>query len=110
MNRTLQTLLQITPKTTMINSGQVALQFYYSGMAIIRLNPVNPNTDNHISCHFPDKEHISQFLICTECHQIAELEDANVNKAITRQAARSGFKVAQQTVEIKGLCPICQPL
>ncbi len=62
----------------------------------------------YVGCRFPDKDHVSQFLICTECDEVAEIEDDDVNKIITRQATRSGFRVDQQTVEIKGLCPVCQ--
>ncbi|WP_423910078.1 Fur family transcriptional regulator [Candidatus Spongiihabitans sp.] len=83
-----------------------ALDFLLENQLIHKIESLNA----YVGCHFPDKDHISQFLICTGCHQIAELEDSNVNKVITRQAARSGFQVAQQTVEIRGLCPICQNL
>ncbi len=61
----------------------------------------------YVGCRFPDKVHVSQFLICTECSQVAEIEDTHMHNAIARQATRSGFRVDRQTVEISGLCPSC---
>ncbi|WP_424948203.1 Fur family transcriptional regulator [Candidatus Spongiihabitans sp.] len=81
-----------------------ALDFLLQHQLIHKIESLNA----YVGCACPDKNHISQFLICTQCHQIAEMEDANVSQVIARQAARSGFQAAQQTVEIRGLCPTCR--
>jgi len=81
-----------------------ALDFLLENQLIHKIESLNA----YVGCHFPDKKHLSQFLICTACDQVAEIEDSSVNQVITQQAARSGFLVDQQTVEIMGLCPTCQ--
>ncbi len=81
-----------------------AIDFLIENQLIHKIESLNA----YVGCHYPDKEHLSQFLICNQCHQVAELEDTSVNQVIVRQAAQSGFQVEQQTVEIMGLCPACQ--
>jgi Fur family zinc uptake transcriptional regulator len=83
-----------------------ALDFLLENQLIHKIESLNA----YVGCYFPDKKHLSQFLICSTCDQVAEIEDTDVNQVITQQAARSGFQVDQQTVEITGLCPTCRKL
>jgi len=39
---------------------------------------------------------------------VAELDDPAIDQAIQSSAARLGFSVTRQTVEVEGLCPDCQ--
>ena len=81
-----------------------ALDFLFENQLIHRIESLNA----YVGCHYPDRSHISQFLICTDCSQVAEMDDTGVTRAISEQASRTGFRVAMQNVEIMGQCPICQ--
>jgi len=52
--------------------------------------------------------HGGQFLICSGCRQVTELDDAELRQLITAKAARAGLEAAHQTVEITGRCPQCR--
>ena len=81
-----------------------ALEFLLEQHLIHKIESLNA----YVGCRFPEKSHISQFFICTQCNEFAELENTDIHQAISQQAAQSGFKVAEQTIEISGLCPKCQ--
>ena len=51
--------------------------------------------------------HAAQFLICTCCHQVIELEDQGMSRALEEAAGRAGFSVSRATVEAEGLCGSC---
>lgn len=53
--------------------------------------------------------HAAQFLICTSCGAVAEIEDASVTRALAHAAAAQGFRPAQATVELNGTCAACVP-
>ena len=53
--------------------------------------------------------HAAQFLICTTCGAVAEIEDASVTRALAHAAAAQGFHPAQATVELNGTCAACVP-
>lgn len=52
-------------------------------------------------------KHQVQFLICTQCHAVTEIEDQAVSKALTHAAQRRGFHPGRAVVELDGLCAIC---
>ena len=51
--------------------------------------------------------HSSQFLICSGCGRVAEIDDSKVDSAIARSAASQGFTVDRLTIELQGRCPAC---
>lgn len=61
----------------------------------------------YISCSHPDHTHHSQFLICTVCGDVTELEDAEIADSLDHAAAASGFEPTQDVVELKGHCAQC---
>jgi len=61
----------------------------------------------YISCSHPDHAHHSQFLICTGCGDVLELEDAQVVHSLDHAATASGFKPNQDVVEVTGYCAQC---
>jgi Fur family transcriptional regulator, zinc uptake regulator len=63
--------------------------------------------DAFIGCSRPGKPHAGQFLLCTTCGAASELDDPAIDRAIADSAARSGFSVHRQTIEVEGLCPSC---
>lgn len=61
-----------------------------------------------IGCAFPGPPHNGQFLICTGCQELAELDDGKITAALRESAAAYGFAISHTTVEIQGLCPNCR--
>ena len=62
----------------------------------------------YIGCAQPQRRHVGQFLICNGCHQVAELDDTELQRMIESKASRAGFEAMRQTVEIAGRCPLCR--
>ncbi|MEX2642687.1 MAG: Fur family transcriptional regulator, partial [Acetobacterales bacterium] len=60
-----------------------------------------------VACPHPGEGHRAQFLICTCCGLVRELDDAPVDEAIDRAAKRAGFAIERGLVEIEGRCPEC---
>ena len=54
-----------------------------------------------------DHDHGAQFLICTQCKQVTEVDDHAVAHALQAAASRAGFTLARATIEIEGLCAAC---
>jgi Fur family transcriptional regulator, zinc uptake regulator len=62
-----------------------------------------------VSCFGHDEhEHRAQFLICGGCGQVIEIEDHEVEAALARAAARTGFRISGATIEAEGSCAACQ--
>ncbi len=81
-----------------------ALDFLQGQGLVHRLASLNA----FIGCAFPDARHAGQFLICTACRQLAELDDNRVTTALKASATASGFTISSSTVEIMGLCTNCR--
>jgi Fur family zinc uptake transcriptional regulator len=62
----------------------------------------------YVGCVHPGEPHASQFLICTCCGDVTELEDASVARSLGKAAAASGFQAEQPMVELTGLCADCR--
>lgn len=80
-----------------------ALDFLLAQGLIHRIESLNA----FVGCPTPDRRHDSQFLICTVCGAVAEIDDPRVGQALTRSAAGKGFTVERLTVELRGRCPAC---
>ena len=61
-----------------------------------------------VSCHHPEHDHASQFLICKDCGRVDELENQSIDQGVQDAAAAVGFVAQQQTVEVLGRCMQCQ--
>lgn len=81
-----------------------ALDFLLAHGLIHRIERLNAYT----GCSHPGTPHAGQFLLCEGCGAAAELVDPAIDAAITAAAARQGFSVSRQTVEVDGLCPACR--
>ena len=81
-----------------------ALEFLQGLGLVHRLASLNA----YVGCVRPGEDHAGQFLICTSCQALAELNDPSVAGAIAGSAAATGFSVGHPTVEISGLCPACR--
>ncbi len=60
-----------------------------------------------MGCSLPGTSHAAQFLICRGCGNAAELENAQLSRALAQAVATRGFAVDNQIVEISGLCSHC---
>ena len=80
-----------------------ALDFLLEQGLVHRLERLNA----YVGCSHQHGPHAAQFLICTGCGRVAELDDSGVSSALLRSAKSRGFTVNQQTVEVEGLCGDC---
>jgi Fur family transcriptional regulator, zinc uptake regulator len=80
-----------------------ALEFLMQQKLIHRIESLNA----FVGCIDPSRPHSAQYLICRACGTVTELEDSAVAEAIAGQAARQGFSIDRQTVEVHGLCGHC---
>lgn len=62
----------------------------------------------YVGCSHPEHPHASQFLICSRCGRIAELEDGAISRSLQRAASSSGFTPSQPIVEVLGVCGACE--
>ena len=81
-----------------------ALEFLLEHGLIHRIESLNAYT----GCTHPGEEHTGQFLICSHCNKVAELDDPKVSRAIASTTARVGFSADHHVIEIRGLCSQCQ--
>ncbi len=51
--------------------------------------------------------HAVQFLICTRCHRVTELNEHDIGQALVRAASGAGFRLQGSTVEAEGVCAGC---
>lgn len=80
-----------------------ALEFLQNAGLVHRIESLNA----YVGCGKPGEPHIGQFLICTMCGAVAEIDEPKITDLLSEQAAQLGFATEQQMVELKGLCPQC---
>jgi Fur family zinc uptake transcriptional regulator len=81
-----------------------ALDFLLEHGLVHRLERLNA----YVGCSHSHGPHAAQFLICTGCGRVAELDDPAIGSALARSASSRGFTISRQTVEVEGLCPDCR--
>lgn len=81
-----------------------ALEFLHGAGLVHRIESMNA----FVGCARPARRHSAQFLICTACGTVAELDDARLSADINASAKRLGFTVKEAKIEIAGLCPECR--
>ena len=81
-----------------------ALEFLLAQGLIHRIESLNAYT----GCVHPGTPHSGQFLVCSGCGAVLEMNDSQVQQAVQRGAEQLGFQVQQQTVEVTGLCRQCR--
>ncbi|MFP7672128.1 transcriptional repressor [Marivita sp. S0852] len=59
-----------------------------------------------VACTHPGEDHAPAFLICRDCHAVAEAHGARV--VLGKNVQTSGFAVETMVIECEGLCPNCQ--
>lgn len=81
-----------------------ALEFLADQGLVHRIRRLNA----FAACMHPGEDHSPAFLICRECHAVAEAAAAPVRSALEAAAQTVGFVVERSTIEAMGLCPSCQ--
>ena len=80
-----------------------ALQFLQEQGLVHRLESLNA----YVGCPRPDHTEAGQFLICNGCGEVREMRGPAIHAALSAQAQREGFRVEQETVELRGTCERC---
>ena len=62
----------------------------------------------YIGCTHPDHPHASQFLICDDCGEVAEVEDPSIAKSLKAAGQSVGFSTKRPIVELLGTCAQCK--
>ena len=83
-----------------------SLDFLLARGLIHRLATLNA----YIGCPFPGSVHSNVFMVCRSCESVAECSVDTLNKVVVATAARAGFEIEAQTIEVSGLCPACQKI
>lgn len=78
-----------------------ALEFLVAEGLVHRIESKNA----FISCDHPGHQYAAQFLICSGCDKVAELD--NPDSSLLTEADNLGFKVDHSVVEITGVCKGC---
>lgn len=60
-----------------------------------------------VGCNHPDHPHAGQFLICTDCGEVSEVEDPEVAKTLAAAEKAAGFRSRRSVVELLGTCAQC---
>lgn len=80
-----------------------ALDFLLENGFIHKLESINA----YVGCHHPDEAHQVPFLICDVCSSAIEVCDQRVAHLLNAQAREHGFRPAEQTLEVHGVCANC---
>ena len=65
------------------------------------------STQTYLACEHPDHAHESQFLLCSSCGRVDEVESDGVEALLSKIADERGFRPDNAVVEVKGLCGAC---
>ena len=65
------------------------------------------SAQTYLPCDHPDHPHESQFLLCSSCGHVDEVESTGLEKLLSQIADQHGFRAEDAVVEIKGVCGTC---
>lgn len=60
-----------------------------------------------VGCNHPEHPHSSQFLICTDCGAVNEMENDHIARSLQSAEKTLGFKTERPVVELLGTCAEC---
>ncbi|MBN9533210.1 MAG: transcriptional repressor [Alphaproteobacteria bacterium] len=81
-----------------------ALQFLQEQGFVHRIDSRNA----YAACFAPETTHRGRFLLCRICGCAAEIDEPALDGTLKAVAARTGFSVEHETVELSGLCHECR--
>lgn len=65
------------------------------------------SVQSYMPCNHPDDAHESQFLLCSSCGHVDEVESSEIERLLAQIADESGFRPDNAVVEVQGLCGTC---
>ena len=65
------------------------------------------STQTYLPCDHPDHAHESQFLLCSSCGHVDEVESRGLETLLSEIAGERGFRPDNAVVEVRGLCGDC---
>jgi Fur family zinc uptake transcriptional regulator len=80
-----------------------ALEFLINAGLVHRIDSLNA----FIGCGEPGKPHVAQFLVCSQCQRVVELDDPAINALLTEKSRAAGFLLEPASLELTGLCSQC---
>lgn len=81
-----------------------ALDFLQAKGFVHRIESLNA----FIGCGAPQESHDGQFMICRRCGEVAEIDDDEITTLLSRKARQLGFRIDNETIEIRGVCAGCK--
>lgn len=60
-----------------------------------------------VGCSHPEHPHSSQFLICTDCGEVNEMENTAIEQSLASAEEATGFKTKRPVIELLGTCASC---
>ena len=61
----------------------------------------------YMPCDHPDHTHESQFLLCSSCGHVDEVESTGLETLLAEIANERGFRPNNTVVEVTGVCGTC---
>lgn len=80
-----------------------ALDFLLSAGLVHKVESMNA----YLGCAHADKVHKGYFLICDGCQNVMEFDYQDIHQELVAKAARQGFELRSETIELTGLCAQC---
>ncbi len=80
-----------------------ALEFLLEEGLVHKIESLNA----YVGCGKPGHLDSGQFLICSSCGEVAELDDPELVRLLSKKARQIGFAIKDQIVEILGCCAQC---
>ena len=65
------------------------------------------SAQTYLPCDHPDHAHESQFLLCSSCGKVDEVESSGLESLLAQIADERGFRPDHAVVEVNGLCGTC---
>lgn len=81
-----------------------ALDFLVDNGFAHRIEKINA----FVACSQPRDKHSPIFMICNDCHQVAETSVRSQSSSLDRTARAIGFDIKHTVVEAEGLCAECR--
>jgi Fur family zinc uptake transcriptional regulator len=60
-----------------------------------------------VGCAHPEHDHSGQFLICSDCGGVSEIENEAIEKSLQSAEQATGFRTDRPVVELLGTCAEC---
>jgi Fur family zinc uptake transcriptional regulator len=65
------------------------------------------STQSYLPCDHPEHAHESQYLLCSSCGHVDEVESKPIETLLSKLADQRGFRPSSSIVEVTGVCGDC---